>query len=101
VKNIIEWFERSTIMNYDYLLIAQCEVLVEYANGVMSKYEKYLHSESALDCIRKMYKDLCSYNTKIILCDSQSEFDTLYRNVKEYEWIIENVLSDDYAEVSV
>lgn len=88
-------------MNNDYLLVAQCEVLVEYANGVMAKFEKYLHSESALDCIKKMYKDLCSYNTKIILCNSQSEFDTLYRNVKEYELIIENALSNVSVGMSV
>lgn len=81
-------------MNNDYLLVSQCEVLVEYANGVMAKYERYLRSESALDCIRKMYKDLCLYNNKIILCNSQSEFDTLYKNVKVYEWIIENAPLD-------
>lgn len=88
-------------MNNNYLLVAQCEVLVEYANGVMSKYEKYLRSELALDCIRKMYRDLCSYNTKIILCNSQSEFDALYKNVREYDRIIENALSEVSVGVSV
>ena len=69
-------------MKTNYLVTAQCEVLVEYANAVMAKYEKYLRSDSALDCVKKMYKDLCSYNTKIILCDNQSELDDLYSNVK-------------------
>lgn len=80
-------------MKTNYFVTAQCEVLVEYANAVMAKYEKYLRSDSALDCIKKMYKDLCSYNTKIILCDNQSELDNLYSNVKEYEWIIEHIPS--------
>ena len=68
-------------MKTNYLVTAQCEVLVEYANAVMAKYEKYLRSKSALDCVKKMYKDLCSYNTKIILCDNQSD------------WIIEHIPS--------
>ena len=83
-------------MKTNYFVTAQCEVLVEYANAVMAKYEKYLRSDSALDCIKKMYKDLCSYNTKIILCDNQSELDNLYSNVKEYEWIIEHIPSAIY-----
>lgn len=45
-------------MKTNYLVTAQCEVLVEYANAVMAKYEKYLRSKSALDCVKKMYKDL-------------------------------------------
>jgi len=80
-------------MKTNYLVTAQCEVLVEYANAVMAKYEKYLRSVSALKKKKKMYKDLCSYNTKIILCDNQSELDDLYSNVKEYEWIIEHIPS--------
>lgn len=35
-------------MKTNYLVTAQCEVLVEYANAVMAKYEKYLRSDSAL-----------------------------------------------------
>ena len=80
-------------MKTNYLVTAQCEVLVEYANAVMAKYEKYLRSKSALDCVKKMYKDLCSYNTKIILCDNQSDLGALYSNIKEYEWIIEHIPS--------
>ena len=68
-------------MKTNYLVTAQCEVLVEYANAVMAKYEKYLRSDSALDCVKKMYKDLCSYNTKIILCDNQSDLGALYSNI--------------------
>lgn len=41
-------------MKTNYLVTAQCEVLVEYANAVMAKYEKYLRSKSALDCVKKM-----------------------------------------------
>lgn len=37
----------------DYLVTAKCEALYEYANSVMAKYEDYLDSESALDCIKK------------------------------------------------
>ncbi len=80
-------------MKVDYFVTANCEVLFEYANGVMAKYEKYLRSENALDCVRKMYKDLCSYNTKIILCNNQSNLDALYSNIKEYDWIIEHIPS--------
>lgn len=73
--------------------IMTISTLVEYANAVMAKYEKYLRSKSALDCVKKMYKDLCSYNTKIILCDNQSDLGALYSNIKEYEWIIEHIPS--------
>ena len=38
----------------DYLVTAKCEVLYEYANSVMAKYEDYLDSESALDCIKNI-----------------------------------------------
>lgn len=55
--------------------------------------KEYLRSKSALDCVKKMYKDLCSYNTKIILCDNQSDLGALYSNIKEYEWIIEHIPS--------
>ena len=34
--------------------------LYEYANSVMAKYEDYLDSESALDCIKNIYDDLCA-----------------------------------------
>ena len=90
---IIAQTERSMYMKTNYLVTAQCEVLVEYANAVMAKYEKYLRSKSALDCVKKMYKDLCSYNTKTILCDNQSDLGALYSNIKEYEWIIEHIPS--------
>ena len=40
-------------MKTNYLVTAQCEVLVEYANAVMAKYEKYLRSDSALDCVKR------------------------------------------------
>lgn len=40
-------------MKTNYFVTAQCEVLVEYANAVMAKYEKYLRSDSALDCIKR------------------------------------------------
>ena len=39
----------------DYLVTAKCEALYEYANSVMAKYEDYLDSESALDCIKNIY----------------------------------------------
>lgn len=54
-------------MKTNYLVTAQCEVLVEYANAVMAKYEKYLRSKSDLGA--------------------------LYSNIKEYEWIIEHIPS--------
>lgn len=80
-------------MKVDYFVTANCEVLFEYANGVMAKYEKYLRSENALDCVRKMYKDLRSYNDKIICCDNQSEFDELLSNVKAYNSFIDYTIS--------
>lgn len=43
-------------MKTNYLVTAQCEVLVEYANAVMAKYEKYLRSKSALDCVKRCIK---------------------------------------------
>lgn len=42
----------------DYLVTAKCEALYEYANSVMAKYEDYLDSESALDCI-KIFMTIC------------------------------------------
>lgn len=36
---------------------------------------------------------MLSYNTKIILCDNQSDLGALYSNIKEYEWIIEHIPS--------
>lgn len=81
-------------MKTNYFVTAQCEVLVEYAHAVMAKYERYLRAENALDCIKQMYKELCSYNDKIILCDSQSEVYSLLNNLKEYERIIENTPLD-------
>ncbi len=75
----------------DYLVTAKCEALYEYANSVMAKYEDYLESESALDCIKNIYDDLCDYNTKILLCDSIERYELLLKNIKEFDSIIKHV----------
>ena len=75
----------------DYLVTAKCEVLYEYANSVMAKYEDYLDSESSLDCIKNIYDDLCDYNTKILLCDSIERYELLLKNIKEFDSIIKHV----------
>ena len=72
----------------DYLVTAKCEALYEYANSVMAKYED---SESALDCIKNIYDDLCDYNTKILLCDSIERYELLLKNIKEFDSIIKHI----------
>ena len=69
----------------DYLVTAKCEALYEYANSVMAKYEDYLDSESALDCIKNIYDDLCDYNTKI------EQYELLLKNIKEFDSIIKHI----------
>lgn len=75
----------------DYLVTAKCEALYEYANSVMAKYEDYLDSEPALDCIKNIYDDLCDYNTKILLCDSIEQYELLLKNIKEFDSIIKHI----------
>lgn len=78
-------------MKLNYSLVIDCEVLIEYANEVMAKYEKYLRNDNALSCIKSMYDDLCDYNTTILLCKSKEEYLQLLNNIKEYDWIIEHI----------
>ena len=51
----------------------------------------YLDSESALDCIKNIYDDLCDYNTKILLCDSIERYELLLKNIKEFDSIIKHI----------
>lgn len=76
----------------NYLVTAKAEVLYEKAFSVLAKYSKYLdETKEPLECIRVLYESLSNYPDKIILCDNESSYDTLKKNIDEYENIIDNV----------
>ena len=77
----------------NYLLVSKIEVLNERAHGIMSDYEKYLlNSENPLDCVRTLYKDLCTYSNKIILCQDEKTFNKLNSNIDMFERFIKEVI---------
>ena len=68
------------------------EVLYERVFGIIRKYADYLNNTSEpLESIKALYKEICRYPDKIILCDSDFEFGVLESTIHAYEFFIETV----------
>ena len=68
------------------------EVLYERVFGIIRKYADYLNNTSEpLESIKVLYKEICRYPDKIILCDSDYEFGVLEPTIHAYEIFIETV----------
>ncbi len=76
----------------NYLITAKAEVLYEKTFSVLAKYVKYLEeTQEPLECIRTLYESLSNYPDKIMLCDNETSYDILKKNIDEYEIIIDNI----------
>lgn len=68
------------------------EVLYERVFGVIRKYADYLNNTSEpLESIKAMYKEICGYPDKIILCNRDYGFVELEAMIHAYEVFIETV----------
>lgn len=76
----------------NYLITAKAEVLYEKVFSVLAKYSNYLdNTKEPLECIKVLYESLSDYPDKITLCDNESDYTAMKRNVDEYENIIDNI----------
>lgn len=80
----------------NYLVTAQAEVLYEKAYGILAKYIRFANSnkESCPQCIKYIEINLVSFAKKIILCETEKEIENAKLNLKIYENIIDNAVSE-------
>ena len=69
-----------------YTTVVKCEVLYETLHGVLNGYADYLNKTPNPDpLIEKNYQELAKYSKKIILCDSEEEYDRLKAEIMQFE----------------